>query len=196
MNAVLTPARMTPDEYLAWEDTQEERHEYVGGEIFAMVGARRQHEMIAGNAYLFWRQALRGGPCQVFASGMKLRVGAANAFIYPDLMISCDKRDQTRDADRALSHPWLIVEVLSDSTAAYDRGRKFELYRQIDSLTHYLLVEQTRPYAELFRKNAQGEWVLQPLQASDTLRIERPHPVEWPVSTLFEDVDFGDEGKA
>ena len=190
MSAVLTPQRMTPDEYLAWEDKQQERHEYLDGEIFAMTGARVAHNMIVGNAYMFLRQALRGGPCQVFGSDLKLRIDAANAFVYPDVMVTCDPRDAVSGADVAIRYPWLIVEVLSESTAAYDRGAKFERYRRIESLTHYLLVEQTRPYAELFRKNAQGEWVLQPLAADETLHIERPHAFDWPMASLFDGVPF------
>ncbi len=190
MSAVPTPTRMTPDEYLAWESTQQERHEYIGGEVFAMTGARVAHNLIVGNAYIFLRRTLRGMPCQVFGSDLKLQIDAANVFVYPDVMVTCDPRDSTDGTGLSVRHPWLIVEVLSESTAAFDRGGKFELYRQVDSLTHYLLVEQTRAYAELFRKNAQGEWVLQPLSASDTLHIEQPHALDWPVATLFDEVPF------
>jgi len=190
MRAVVTPTRMTPEEYLAWEATQQERHEYIGGEIFAMTGARLNHNRIVVNALVFLRQGLRGRPCEVFGSDLKLQIDAASVFVYPDVMVTCDTRDTADGAGVSIRHPWLIVEVLSESTAAFDRGGKFELYRQVDSLTHYLLVEQTRPYAELFRKNAQGEWVLQPLVAADTLRIERPHAFDWPVATLFDGVSF------
>ena len=190
MSAVLTPQRMTPSEYLAWEEMQQERHEYLDGETFAMTGARVAHNMIVVNALTFFRQSLRGGPCQVFGADLKLRIDAANAFLYPDVMVTCDPRDAASGADVVIRHPWLIVEVLSDSTAAYDRGAKFERYRRIESLTHYLLVEQTRPYAELFRKNPQGEWVLKPLAGDDTLRIEHPHAFDWPMATLFEGVAF------
>ena len=190
MSAVLTPKRMTPEEYLAWESAQQEKHEYLGGEIFAMTGARIAHNLIVGNAYMFLRQALRGRPCQVFVPDLKLQVDAANAFVYPDVMVTCDPRDSGDGAALAIRHPWLVVEVLSDSTAAYERGAKFELYRRVESLTHYLLVEQTRPYAELFRKNAQGEWVLQPLAAGETLHIERPYAFDWPMASLFDGVPF------
>ena len=98
-------------------------------------------------------------------------------------------RDRQPGEDRFISHPWLVAEVLSDSTAAYDRGRKFEIYRTIDTLTHYLLVEQNRPHAELFTRNEQGLWVLHPLTADDLIPIDRiPQP--WPVASLFDEVDF------
>lgn len=190
MSAVLTPTRMTPSEYLAWEAAQQERHEYIDGEIFAMTGSRVAHNLIVGNAYMFLRQALRGTPCRVFSSDLKLQIDAANAYCYPDVMVTCDPRDPAEGSALSIAHPWLVVEVLSESTAAFDRGGKFERYRTIAALTHYLLVEQTRPYAELFRKNAQGEWVLQPLAATDSLRIERPLALDWPVASLFEGVSF------
>ena len=168
---------------------QTERHEYVDGEIFAMVGARSTHNTITLNAYAYLRPALRGSPCRIHCLDLKLRVNAKGDFLYPDLMVTCDARDRPPVEDRFVSHPWLVAEVLSDSTAAYDRGRKFELYRTVETLTHYLLIEQTRPHAELFFKNEQGLWVLQPLQVDGVIPIERLGQ-PWPVASLFEGVDF------
>ena len=190
MSAVFkTPRFADAEAYLAWEDLQPERHEYVDGEIYAMTGARVKHNLISGNAYVWLRQTLRGSSCSVFSDGLKLQVNLNGDYLYPDLMVTCDPRDVGPEEDRFISHPWLIAEVLSDSTAAYDRGRKFELYRSIDTLTHYLLIEQSRPYAELFFKNQQGLWVLQPLQADGLIPIERLGQ-PWPVASLFEGVDF------
>jgi hypothetical protein len=174
---------------LAWEELQPERHEYVDGEVYAMTGALAPHNFISGNAYVWLRQALRGSPCSVFIDSHKLRINAQGDFLYPDVMVTCDSRDRRPEEQRFISHPWLIAEVLSDSTAAYDRGRKFELYRSIASLTHYLLIEQDRPHADLFFKNEQGQWVLQALTADDAIEIERLGQ-PWPVATLFEEVDF------
>jgi Uma2 family endonuclease len=89
-----------------------------------------------------------------------------------------------------VQHPWLVVEVLSESTAAFDRGRKFEHYRLVESLTHYLLVDATRPQADLFCRNAQGLWVLHPLGPGDSIHIHEPHAIDWPVAALFEGVPF------
>ena len=190
MSAVFkTPRFADAEAYLAWEELQPERHEYVDGELYAMTGARVKHNLISGNAYIWLRQTLRGSPCSVFSDGLKLQVSPKGDYLYPDLMVTCDPRDAQPDEDRFISHPWLVAEVLSDSTAAYDRSRKFELYRSIDTLTHYLLIEQTRPYAELFFKNEQGLWVLQPLQADGVIPIERLGQ-PWPVASLFEGVDF------
>lgn len=113
--------------YLAWEETQPERHEYVGGEVFAMTGARDGHNTIALNIASWLRSALRGTPCRAFIADMKLRVEAANAFFYPDVLMTCDERDKQPEAELAKQHPSLVVEVLSESTAAYDRGLRFNI---------------------------------------------------------------------
>lgn len=189
MSAVLPRSGFDAAAYLAWECSQEVRHEFIAGEVFGMTGAKLAHNVIALNAAVFLRQALKGKPCRVFMADLKLRVDAADAFLYPDVMASCDPRDRRPDDDTFIRHPWLVVEVLSPSTAAYDRGRKFELYRKVESLTHYLLVEQDRLGAELFRKNDEGLWVLQPLGGADTLHLEG-HGIDWPMASLHDDVDF------
>jgi Uma2 family endonuclease len=189
MSAVSPRDALTPAAYLALEASQPERHEYVAGEVFAMTGARVAHNVIALNAAVFLRQALRGKACRVFMADLKLRIDSAAAFLYPDVMVTCDPRDRRPSDDTSVGHPWLVVEVLSDSTAAYDRGHKFALYRQVQTLTHYLLVEQERRGAELFTKNDEGLWVLQPLAATDVLHIA-DHGVRWPIESLHDDVDF------
>ena len=190
MSAVLNAPRFADAEaYLAWEELQPERHEYVDGEVYAMTGVRVAHNDININAFVFLRRALTGTPCKVFGIDLKLQISPDGDHLYPDLMVTCDPRDTQSSDGRFISHPWLLAEVLSDSTAAYDRGRKFELYRTVDTLTHYLLIEQTRPYAELFFKNEQGQWVLQPLQADGVIPIDRLGQ-PWPVASLFEGVDF------
>ena len=205
MSAVVNRPRFADAEaFLAWEAMQPVRHEYVDGQVYPKTGALGAQDTIAHNtvahntvahntitlnAYASLRPALKGTPCRAYCMDLKLRVNDKGDFLYPDLMVTCDARDRPSVEDRFISHPWLIAEVLSDSTAAYDRGRKFELYRSIASLTHYLLVEQDRPHADLFFKNEQGQWVLQALTADDAIEIERLGQ-PWPVATLFEEVDF------
>ncbi len=190
MSAVPQPSRFPDAEaYLAWEERQTERHEYVDGQIYAMVGVRAAHNTISMNALFFLRRALKGAPCRVHGIEFKLNLGAQGDFVYPDAMVTCDPRDRLPGEDRFISHPWLIAEVLSENTAAYDRGRKFELYREIDTLTHYLLIEQDRVHVDLFFRNEKSQWILQPLAAPDSIVIERLGQ-PWPVSTLYEDVDF------
>jgi Uma2 family endonuclease len=177
------------DAYMDWEDEQPERHEYLGGEVFAMSGGTDAHYTILGNAYAALRSALAGKPCRAFVSGMKLRVDRADAVFYPDVFVTCDARDRLPEASLAKQYPGLIIEVLSDSTAAFDRGRKFELYQQIDTLQEYLLIEQDRVHADLFRKNSEGLWVLHPAGPGDRIRL---HSVDAELSldALYQDVDL------
>jgi Uma2 family endonuclease len=149
------------DDFIAWEAEQSERHEYLDGEVFAMTGARDGHNTIAGNFFAHLRSALRGSPCRAFIADMKLCVEAADAVFYPDVLVTCDARDRTPEADTAKQRPILLIEVLSETTAAYDRGLKFERYRQIETLREYLLVEQDRRHVDLFRRTEDGRWLLE-----------------------------------
>lgn len=156
----LEKRRMTAAEFLAWEQTQPVRHEFVRGEIFMMTGGVDRNNTVAGNLYIALREQLRGSPCRVYASDVKLRVEAADCYFYPDLMVTCSATDL---ADRLVKRePVLVVEVLSPSTAAFDRGDKFADYRALPSLAEYLLVDADRQRCELYRKGADGLWVLHP----------------------------------
>ena len=150
-------AAFDAEAYLAWEDEQARKHEYVRGEAFAMVGARREHVVVTLNIGAALKQRLRGGPCQAYISDLKLRVEAADAFFYPDAMVSCDARDHA--ASQFIAHPILIVEVLSDSTAAFDRGDKFAAYRTLPSLQDYVLVDIPSRRVEVFRRVPDEDWL-------------------------------------
>ena len=154
-----------------------------------MTGARDSHNTIAGNLFAALRSALRGSPCRAFIADMKLRIDAADAAFYPDVMVTCDGRDKTPETDLAKRHPTLIVKVLSESTAAYDRGLKFEYYRNIDSLKEYLLVEQDRRHADLFRKGKDDLWVLYASGETDDVVLESVG-MRLSMDLLFEDVSF------
>ena len=195
MSAVHTEPKLTFDAYMAWEAGQAERHEFLAGEVFAMTGARATHNTIALNVALALREALRGTPCRVFIADMKLHVASANAAFYPDVFVSCDPRDRAADAELVQRHAQLVVEVLSDSTAAFDRGQKFEAYRSLDSLTAYLLVEQHRPHADLFLRNAEGLWVLNPVGQDESLTIAPPGVV-LPMAAVYEAIDFNAQASA
>lgn len=153
---------MSAEEFLAWEATQTERHEFVEGEVFAMAGAEDRHVTVSGNAYMALRQHLAGSRCRTFMADMKVQAAAGNAFFYPDVLVTCSDAD--RDSPLVKREPLLIVEVLSDSTAAYDRGEKFAHYRGIASLQEYVLVDIAQRSADVFRKGADGLWVLHPFE--------------------------------
>jgi Uma2 family endonuclease len=137
--------------YLAWEETQAERHEYLVGEVFAMVGVRQSHNIATGNLPWLPAPELKGTPCRVFVEAVKTRVEAADCFFYPDVVVTCDARD--RLTPDYVSHPLLVAEVLSESTAAFDRGRKFAAYRKLESLQDYVLVDLAAQRIEVFRRD-------------------------------------------
>lgn len=153
-----TENRFDAAAYLAWEETQPERNEYLAGEVFAMVGVRQAHNVATGNLYNVLRRELKGSPCRVFIESVKTHVEAADCFFYPDIVVTCDPRD--RLTPTYVSHPLLVVEVLSDSTAAFDRGAKFAAYRKLDSLQDYGLIDIAAQRIEVFRRNAENHWVL------------------------------------
>lgn len=165
----LPQTKMTLEDFLAWEDEQAERHLFYRGEVFAMVGVRQAHATVSLNLGAAFKIALRGTPCRAFVADMKLRVDAADTVFYPDVMVSCDSRDWTTPL--FLSHPKLIVEVLSASTAAFDRGEKFAACRTLDTLEEYALVDIDARRVEVFRRNAEGRWVLYEFGEGETLEL-------------------------
>lgn len=166
----LQQQRMTAAEFLAWDATQTVKHEFVQGEVFAMAGGEDRNHTVAGNLYMALRLHLRGSACRVYGSDVKLRVEAANCFFYPDVMVTCSATDL---GDRLVKRePGLVVEVLSPSTAAYDRGDKFAAYRLLPALREYLLVDIDARRCDLFRKReADSLWVLHPTGAEEPLHL-------------------------
>lgn len=173
-------------DYLTWETGEPDRHEFIRGETFAMTGARSTHNTIALNLAMILKSGLRGTPCRTHIEGVKVRVEAADAVFYPDVFVTCAPRDLSPEAELFKSAPLFVAEVLSESTAAYDRGLKFELYQQLDSLREYLLIEQDRRHIDLFRKNEQGLWVLYPAGPGQTLRLDSVG-LDLAVDALYED---------
>lgn len=150
--------RFDRQDYFAWEPEQPVKHEYVAGEVFAQAGARQNHVVVALNIAGAMRQRLRGTPCRAYIADMQLEVAQADAVFYPDVMVSCHPEDLA--AERVLHHPRVIVEVLSDSTAAYDRGSKFAAYRMLESLQEYVLIDPEQRSLEIFRRLPSNDWLL------------------------------------
>ncbi len=158
MTDAATFEKMTADEFLEWEEKQPGKHEFIKSEIFAMVGVTRQHATVAGNVFSFLMLHLRGTRCRAYMAEMKLRLEAADAFFYPDVFVTCSEVDH--QAERFMTGPRLIVEVLSESTEAYDRGEKFEKYRLFGTLAEYVLISPIKRKVEIFRLDTSGHWVL------------------------------------
>lgn len=179
---------LTADEYLQMEDASNIKHEYIDGQVYAMAGASDPHVTIAGNLFALLRSHVRGSGCRVYIADMKARIESLNRFYYPDVMVTCDPRDQETSTYKRF--PSLIVEVLSDSTEAFDRGDKFVDYQELESLREYVLINTKRQRVECFRRTEQGLWVLQsytPQQAS--FRLDSVD-FEGTLLSLYEDVAF------
>jgi Uma2 family endonuclease len=160
---------MTAQEFPAWDETQTIKYEFVRGDVFAMTGRVDRNHTVAINLLVRLRQHLRGTPCRVDGSDVKLRVEAADCLFYPDLMVTCSAADL---ADRRIKRePVLVVEVPSPSTAGFDRGAKFADYRRLPSLAEVLLVDVERLQCDLYRKGADGLWVLHPSGPDEAVRL-------------------------
>jgi len=177
---------MTTQAFIAWEDQQPDKHEFLAGEVFAMVGARRVHVTIAGNCFALLKNHLRGGPCRAFMADMKLEVLAAESVFYPDVLVTCHAEDLR--AETVMHHPKAIVEVLSESTAAYDRGEKFAAYRRLASLEEFALVDPDHRAIEVFRRMPNGDWLLAASEAGRGL-ILNSLGFAAPPEAVFEDVE-------
>ncbi len=174
------------EEYLLWESLQPKKHEYVAGDIFAMGGASRRHVTLSGNLFAGLDEALSGTPCRVYMADMKIEVATKRCFFYPDVFVTCHPDDHR--AELAMHHPLLIAEVLSPSTAAYDRGGKFIAYRSLPSLKEYLLIDPDQQQLELFRKGADGLWILHDFVPGQTLQLASIEAaISW--ERLFRNVD-------
>lgn len=180
-------AYFTPDEYLAIERISPIKHEYLQGQMIAMAGASKAHVIITGNLSAQFVNHLRGTGCISYAADMKVRLPALNIFYYSDLSVTCDERDRASNEDYIL-HPKLIVEVLSDSTEAFDRGDKFSDYKTIPELQEYILIHQKQILVEQFQRKADSLWMPRIYRTGDTIEfvsIDLPRAIE----TLYENID-------
>ncbi|WP_026630758.1 Uma2 family endonuclease [Dyadobacter alkalitolerans] len=147
-------------EYLELERKADYKSEYYQGEIFAMAGASPNHNRIMANLSGEIYMALKGRSCQNFSSDMRLHIPQNGLYTYPDIIILCGKPEFSQNDKDTLINPSVIIEVLSKSTSAYDRGDKFRLYRSIPTLTDYILVDSLSISVEVFQKNEDGTWLL------------------------------------
>lgn len=168
----LSPALISVTDYLEGEKNSPIRHEYLGGQIFAMSGGSEEHNRITLNIASFLNSHLRGSGCKTFMSDMKVNMpiarDTAELFYYPDVMVTCDPQDTEKYYK---TRPCLIVEVLSPSTQNLDRREKRLNYQSLPSLQEYVLVSQTEMKVEVYRRNAKGDWSLEILELDDSLEL-------------------------
>ncbi len=159
MSSIAARTHLTPEEYIAAERKATLKSEYLSGEIVAMSGASDTHNLITMNTSNVLYNQLADRGCRVYASDMRVGISAGVSYFYPDIAVTCDKPRFEDDVFDTLINPQVIIEVLSDSTAGYDRGEKFIRYRQLESLQEYILISQDQVLVEHYLR--QGErWVL------------------------------------
>lgn len=190
MSTQTTP-RLTEEEYLRIERLGEAKSEYVAGEVFALAGTSPRHNTINGNVLASLHAQLRGGPCRAFFTDLRTKASRARFYTYPDIVVVCgEPKFEDVELDTLLN-PTLILEVLSPSTEGYDRGKKFEMYRTIETLREYVLVAQDRIFVERHVRQQDGRWLL-----SETRDLNASLPLEAIGCTLrlkdiYERVELG-----
>ena len=192
MIAQLDP-QLSPQDYLRWESEQPIRYGYINGQVYAMTGGTIPHNQIAVNLIALLKPHLRGQHCKVLSSDAKVGITEQGPFHYPDVSVTCDQRD--RSARDYIRYPCLIVEVLSESTEAFDRGKKFRHYRRINTLQEYVLISQTQMSVECYRLNKHSRWELfhytndfAPLQ-TDQIELTSVD-LSFSLAQLYEDVEL------
>jgi len=184
--------RMTPEAFLAWERAQDEKHQFVVGEVFAMAGATREHNVAVGNVVGELRSSLRERPCEVYPSDMRVAVAGARLYTYPDVSVVCGPAEFADLARDTLTNPVVLVEVLSPSTEAYDRGDKFAAYRGLTSLRDYVLVSTSQVLVEHYARQPDGGWLLHEHRAGG--RVQLSIGVELAVDEVYLKV-FAPQGR-
>lgn len=191
----LQPRRYTVEEYFQIDEASETRHEYVDGQIFDMAGGTDRHSQIIHNLHgVIWAR-LRGKPCQGRDGNLRVRYGRKVRYGYPDALIFCgpSQFDPKGRANTTLLNPTVLFEVLSESTEAYDRGRKFGYYRDIESLEEYVLISQDAPAVDIFRRQPGGLWAIQPYQGLGATADVVSAGISLPLAELYTGVEFTPE---
>ncbi|MEM6351617.1 MAG: Uma2 family endonuclease [Cyanobacteria bacterium P01_D01_bin.14] len=187
MVALKQAAYLSPEDYIEAEKHSNIKHEYHDGEVYAMAGGSDAHAMVGKNIGFRLTEHLRGSGCRTYIFEMKSRIEAVNRYYYPDVIVTCDPRDERLQYEK--KYPTLIVEVMSDSTEMKDRGEKFQHYRHLETLQEYVLVSQHQPLVEVFRKNESGFWVLHPFDEGDEVELLSVG-LKTNIATFYEDVNF------
>ena len=179
------------NDYFALETTDDQRHEYYHGEIFAMSGGSVNHNRISVSVATSFAGALAGKPCEVFVADLRLLVKSRQLYTYPDVMVVCGKLEYAQNRTDLITNPTVIVEVLSPSTENYDRGKKFNFfYRTVETLRDYVLIDQDRILVEHLRRSDERTWLLTVLEElSETLVLESIG-VSIPVGEIYQRVDW------
>ncbi len=178
---------ISTEEYLEGEKISEVKHEYIEGQVYAMAGASDAHVTITGNLFSLLRPKIREKSCRIYFSDMKVLAEKANCYFYPNILVTCDAKD--RENDYFKKHPSLIIEVLSESTAAFDRGKKNSYYRELASLEEYILVDSNEIAVDSFRRTNDGQWILHPYSEKSIVEV-KGIDTKFNIEAIYEDVEF------
>jgi Uma2 family endonuclease len=179
--------RLTPSEYFAWEEQQEVKHEYFDGAVFAMSGGSQNHSEIAVKLTILIGGHLEGSNCRALNSDARIKIEASEQYVYPDLSVTCDPRD--RQTTQYISYPQLIIEVLSPSTEAYDRGKKFKLYQKSSTLVDYVLVSSEEVAIEVFHKQDRSKWELTNYLTGDMVELKSIN-LTFAIDRVYQGIEF------
>ena len=185
--------QLTPEEYFAWEAKQLEKHEYIDGQVYAMSGGSVNHGRIAIKLTAMFDTHLENSGCITGNSDIKINIIETKNYTYPDASVTCDDRDKT--TPQHFTYPCLIVEVLSDSTEAYDRGGKFRMYRNNPVLQDYLLVSSTKIEMDLYHKNDAGEWIIINYKEGDSVELKSIN-LSFPIEQVYRGLDLTPESES
>jgi len=183
-------ARYTPEEYLALERKAAYKSEYVNGEIFAMSGASERHNLIAGNIFAALHGQFRRRPCRAYVNDLRVKVSPTGLYTYPDVAALCGEPQFDDEQQDTLLNPDVIIEVLSPSTEAYDRGGKFGHYRKLASLKEYVLVSQEEPHIELYVRQADSQWLLSEASALQEVVLLPSVNCSLSLADVYDKVEF------
>ncbi|MEO7319855.1 MAG: Uma2 family endonuclease, partial [Chthoniobacteraceae bacterium] len=184
---------ISPEEYLRLERAAEYKSEYYAGEIFAMAGGKLPHSLIAMNAGAELRTHLRGKGCVPYDSNLRILIPATGLYTYPDVSVICGPPEFAPDTDDTIVNPTLLVEVLSDSTEAYDRGKKFEHYRSIPSFREYVLISQAAASVEVFSEQTSGNWMLTHVKGIHASARLQSLDIELSLAEIYYEVQFPEQ---
>jgi len=183
----------SPEDYLMLEEGAKFRSEYQDGRIIPMAGGTPNHNQIAGNFYGALNYATKGQPYQVFINDLRLWIPSKRVYTYPDVMLVAGKLEFAEGRKDTITNAVMVAEVLSESTADYDRGGKFKLFRSIPSFREYILIDQYEMHVEQFCKTDDNKWVLSEYDGADTVLVLSSVPFEMSLGEMYDRVDFESE---
>jgi Uma2 family endonuclease len=184
--------RFTPEEYLRAERDSQQKHEYYHGEVFAMAEGTPDHSLAIANVTRELGNRLKGGPCRVYESNLRVRIPRTTLYTYPDVTFICGERQfDPLDANKeTVLNPAVVVEVLSPTTESWDRGGKFQNYREVDSLREYVLVSWDKALVETFLRQSDGTWVMNPTAGRDAIAPLKSLGIELPLAEIYDGVEL------